>query len=93
MDLAETFFVERGHQVVETFVERGYDPEEEVKNTRRLTWSSSNSGELVLCALDLQNTWTGFSMSAWPRTSCSSRWPHTPGPQPAVWHGPQNAGK
>src|SRR6476660_6314298 len=31
MDLAKAFFVERGHQVVETFVERGYDPEEEVK--------------------------------------------------------------
>jgi modulator of drug activity B len=31
MDLAKTFFVERGHQVAETFVERGYDPEEEVK--------------------------------------------------------------
>ena len=31
MDLAKAFFVERGHQVAETFVERGYDPEEEVK--------------------------------------------------------------
>jgi modulator of drug activity B len=31
MDLAKAFFVERGHQVGETFVERGYDPEEEVK--------------------------------------------------------------
>jgi len=41
MDLAKAFFVERGHPVAETFVERGYDPEEEVKNTRRLTWSSS----------------------------------------------------
>ena len=40
MDLAKASFVERG-QVAETFVERGYDPEEEVKNTRRLTWSSS----------------------------------------------------
>ena len=34
MDLAKAFFVERGHQVAETFVERGYDPEEEVKKTR-----------------------------------------------------------
>jgi len=41
MDLAKAFFVERGHPVAETFVERGYDPEEEVKNTRRQTWSSS----------------------------------------------------
>ena len=31
MNLAKAFFVERGHQVDETFVERGYDPEEEVK--------------------------------------------------------------
>jgi NADPH dehydrogenase (quinone) len=31
MDLAKAFFVEREHQVAETFVERGYDPEEEVK--------------------------------------------------------------
>ena len=31
MNLAKAFFVERGHPVVETFVERGYDPEEEVK--------------------------------------------------------------
>jgi Flavodoxin-like fold len=31
MDLAKAFFVERGHQVAETFIERGYDPEEEVK--------------------------------------------------------------
>ena len=31
MDLAKAFFVERGYQVAETFVERGYDPEEEVK--------------------------------------------------------------
>jgi modulator of drug activity B len=30
MELAKTFFVERGHQVVETFIERGYKPEEEV---------------------------------------------------------------
>jgi modulator of drug activity B len=31
MDLAKAFFAERGHQVAETFIERGYDPEEEVK--------------------------------------------------------------
>ncbi len=31
MDLAKAFFLERGHPVAETFVERGYDPEEEVK--------------------------------------------------------------
>jgi len=31
MDLAKAFFVARGHQVAETFVERGYDPEEEVR--------------------------------------------------------------
>jgi NADPH dehydrogenase (quinone) len=31
MDLAKAFFVERGHPVAETFVERGYVPEEEVK--------------------------------------------------------------
>jgi modulator of drug activity B len=31
MKLAKAFFEERGHQVVETFVERGYVPEEEVE--------------------------------------------------------------
>jgi multimeric flavodoxin WrbA len=31
MELAKAFFVERGHPVAETFVERGYVPEEEVK--------------------------------------------------------------
>jgi len=31
MDLAKSFFAERGHQVADTFVERGYDPEEEVQ--------------------------------------------------------------
>src|ERR1043166_9051688 len=31
MDLAKSFFVERGHEVIETFVERGYDPQEEVQ--------------------------------------------------------------
>jgi len=27
MELAKTFFAERGHRVTETFVERGYQPE------------------------------------------------------------------
>jgi len=31
MDAAKAFFTERGHQVAETFVERGYQPEEEVE--------------------------------------------------------------
>ncbi len=31
MDAAKAFFAERGHPVAETFVERGYDPEEEVE--------------------------------------------------------------
>src|SRR5580765_20471 len=31
MDLGRTFFAERGHEVAETFVERGYTPEEEVQ--------------------------------------------------------------
>lgn len=30
METAKAFFLERGHQVTETFVERGYQPEEEV---------------------------------------------------------------
>jgi NADPH dehydrogenase (quinone) len=30
-DFAKAFFVERGHEVAETFVERGYKPEEEVE--------------------------------------------------------------
>ncbi|MEA3189261.1 MAG: hypothetical protein QOD99_3091, partial [Chthoniobacter sp.] len=31
MDLAKSFFVERGHEVVETWVERGYEPNGEVQ--------------------------------------------------------------
>src|SRR4051812_14181902 len=31
MDLAKSFFRERGHDVIETFVERGYNVDEEVK--------------------------------------------------------------
>jgi putative NADPH-quinone reductase len=31
MNLAKAFFLKHGNQVVETFIERGYDPEEEVK--------------------------------------------------------------
>ena len=30
-ELAKTFFVERGHEVIQTFVERGYAPEEELE--------------------------------------------------------------
>ena len=30
MDAAKTFFAQRGHSVAETFVERGYNPDEEV---------------------------------------------------------------
>ena len=30
MDAAKTFFAQRGHSVAETFVERGYKPDEEV---------------------------------------------------------------
>lgn len=30
VEIAKAFFLERGHQVTETFVERGYQPEEEV---------------------------------------------------------------
>lgn len=31
MQLAKDFFVERGHEVIETFVERGYTPQEELE--------------------------------------------------------------
>ena len=31
MDQAKAFFAERGHQVAETYIERGYKPEEEVQ--------------------------------------------------------------
>ena len=30
MDFAKAFFIEHGHHIAETFVERGYDPKEEV---------------------------------------------------------------
>jgi modulator of drug activity B len=30
-ELAKSFFVERGHEVIQTFIERGYKPEEEVQ--------------------------------------------------------------
>jgi hypothetical protein len=55
MDLAKAFFVERGHQVAETFVERGYDPEEEMKKHAAADLvNPPDAGELVLCAVDLQ---------------------------------------
>jgi hypothetical protein len=72
MDLVKAFFVERGHQVAETFIERGYDPEEEVKKHA--------AADLVILQTPVnwfsapwitKNTWTRFSMSAWPRRSCS----------------------
>jgi hypothetical protein len=72
MDLAKAFFVERGHQVAETFVERGYDPEEEVKKHA--------AADLVI--LQTPVNWFSapwiykkyvdeVSMWAWPRMSCS----------------------
>ena len=55
LDLAKAFFVERGHPVAETFVERGYDPEEEVKKHAAADLvNPPDAGELVLCAVDLQ---------------------------------------
>jgi modulator of drug activity B len=33
-ELAKTFFIERRHEVIETFVEQGYQPEEEVNKHR-----------------------------------------------------------
>jgi hypothetical protein len=55
MNLAKAFFLKRGNQVVETFIERGYDPEEEVKKTRGgRSGHSADAGELVLRAVDLQ---------------------------------------
>jgi putative NADPH-quinone reductase len=94
MDLAKAFFVECGHQVAETFVERSYDPEEEVKKHA--------AADLVI----LQTPVNWFS-APWiykkyvDEVQCEpgqgglarGRWPHTPGPQPPVWYGWQNAGK
>ena len=94
MDLAKAFFVERGHQVAETFVEWGYDPEEEVKKHA--------AADLVI----LQTPVNWFS-APWiykkyvdevfnvglAKDVLLAGWPHTPGPQPPVWYGRQNAGK
>ena len=48
MNLAKDFFVERGHQVAETFVERGYDPEVEVKKHAAAELVIPQTLELVL---------------------------------------------
>ena len=40
MELAKTFFVERGHTVTETMVERGYKTDEEVSKHAAATSSS-----------------------------------------------------
>jgi NADPH dehydrogenase (quinone) len=44
MDLAKAFFLERGHQLAEAFVERGYKPEAEVKKH-----AGVRTGQLVRC--------------------------------------------
>ena len=41
MEIAKTFFVERGGAVAETFIERGYDPIEE--GDPRATMTNQNS--------------------------------------------------
>jgi NADPH dehydrogenase (quinone) len=65
MDLAKAFFLERGHQLAEAFVERGYKPEAEVKNMR--------ASELVILQTPVnwfgapgstRNTWKRSSMPA-----------------------------
>jgi NADPH dehydrogenase (quinone) len=72
MQLAKAFFVERGHQVAETSVERGYNPEEEVEK--------HVAAHLVILQTPVnwfsapwiyRNTWARSSMSAWPKKSCS----------------------
>jgi len=72
MQLAKAFFVERGHQVAETSVERGYNPEEEVEK--------HVAADLVILQTPVnwfsapwiyRNTWARSSMSAWPKKSCS----------------------
>ena len=95
MDLAKAFFVERGHQVAETFVERGYDPEEEVK--KHVT------ADLVI--LQMPVNWFSapwiykkyvdevFNVGLAKGGFARGRRPHTSRPQPPVWHGRQNAGK
>ena len=93
MDLAKAFFVERGHQVAETFVERGYDPEEEVKKHAAtdlvilqtpVNWFSAPW--IYKKYVDVQ---CGLGQGGLARGRC----PLTSGPQPPVWHGRQNAGK
>jgi hypothetical protein len=55
MELAKTFFVERGHTVTETMVERGYKTDEEVSKTcRGRPRHPADSGELVRRTMDLQ---------------------------------------
>ena len=95
MDLAKAFFVERGHPVAETFVERGYVPEEEVKKHA--------AADLVI--LQTPVNWFSapwiykkyvdevFNVGLAKDVFLAGRWPHTPGPRPPVWHGRQNAGK
>jgi hypothetical protein len=50
MDLAKAFFLERGLQLAEAFVERGYKPEAEVKKHAGVrTGHPPDAGELVRC--------------------------------------------
>ena len=66
MDFAKAVFLERGHEVAETFVERGYDPDEEVRKHA--------AADLVILQTPVnwfsapwiyKNTWTRSSTSAW----------------------------
>jgi modulator of drug activity B len=71
MEIAKTWFAARGHHVTETFIERGYDPAEEV--------AKHVSADLVILQTPVnwfgargftRNTWTRFLTSAWPRRNC-----------------------
>jgi modulator of drug activity B len=54
MKRAKAIFVERGYEVIETFVERGYDSHEEVnKHLARRPGRPPDPGKLVWCAVDL----------------------------------------
>jgi NADPH dehydrogenase (quinone) len=65
MELAKVFFLERGHQLAETFVERGYKWEAEEKNLR--------ASDLVI--LQTPMNWfgaPGSTRNMWMRSSMSA---------------------
>ena len=72
MDLAKAFFCERGHQLAETFVERGYKREAEVKKHAGVRpGHPPDAGELVGAPGSTRNMWMRVLNVGLTRKVCS----------------------